>query len=146
MLDCDGKNVTEEALKMINERCPELLGLYLYSNIFSPPTVATLLPPLSPASPASLNGSTSSTNTVSHTALTSTNTACATTNRPVTDPQSMARAFSVPYLGKLPMDLNIMKSCEAGKSFLESYPTSVASKAFRDIVADIIKSCATKSK
>ena len=31
------------------------------------------------------------------------------------NPQSMAAAFSVPYLGALPMDPNLMKTCEAGK-------------------------------
>lgn len=50
------------------------------------------------------------------------------------NPQSMARKFGVPYLGCLPMDSNLTKSCEEGKNFLEEYPDSAASGPLRSIV------------
>ena len=118
VLDSAGNNVTEDAFKLISDKCPELLELQLFSKIFSP------CPSAETPSPSVLNGPSSS--------------------KPVSNPESMARAFSVPYLGKLPMDLNIMKSCEAGQSFLENFPTSSASKSFRDIVDAIKYACADK--
>jgi hypothetical protein len=53
-------------------------------------------------------------------------------------PRGMADRFGVPYLGKLPMDPNMMKACEEGKSFLEAYPGSAASGPFADVVAQIV--------
>merc|ERR1739848_392572 len=47
-------------------------------------------------------------------------------NTDVNNPTKMATAFNIPYLGKLPMDPNIMKSCEDGSSFVETYPESTA--------------------
>jgi len=53
-------------------------------------------------------------------------------------PQGMAQRFKVPYLGKLPMDPNMMRACEEGKSFLEMFPTSLAAKPFAKIVQKLI--------
>lgn len=53
-------------------------------------------------------------------------------------PRDMAAKFNVPYLGSLPMDPNMMKACEEGRSFVESYPCSVAAKPFAAIVQKII--------
>ncbi len=50
----------------------------------------------------------------------------------------MAKRFNVPYLGKLPMDPNMMRACEEGKSFLEIFPDSVAAKPFLHIVHNLI--------
>ena len=50
----------------------------------------------------------------------------------------MAAKFDVPYLGNLPMDPNMMKSCEDGYSFLELYPESAAANSFKSIVEKII--------
>lgn len=55
-----------------------------------------------------------------------------------TNPRGMARKFNVPYLGKMPMDPNMMRACEEGKSFLDAYPTSVAAAPFADIVNQIV--------
>ena len=53
-------------------------------------------------------------------------------------PQQMAQKFNVPYLGKLPMDPNMMIACEKGESFIETFPTSAASGPFKEIVQQII--------
>ena len=53
-------------------------------------------------------------------------------------PAGMAKKFGVPFLGSLPMDANLMKSCERGESFTEHYPTSHASEAIMKIVDQII--------
>jgi nitrogenase subunit NifH len=53
-------------------------------------------------------------------------------------PQGMAQKFSVPYLGKLPMDPNMMRACEEGKSFLELFPDSTAASAFREVVNRLV--------
>lgn len=55
-------------------------------------------------------------------------------------PSGMAKKFNVPYLGKLPMDTNLMKSCDTGTSFLENYPNSPTAIAFQQVVDKIISS------
>ena len=54
------------------------------------------------------------------------------------NPSTMATAFGVPYLGKLPMDPNMMRACEEGYSFLQLFPNSVASAPFASIVNKIL--------
>lgn len=56
-------------------------------------------------------------------------------------PALMAQRFGVPYLGKLPMDTNMMKACEDGKSFLEAFPTSPAAQPLKEIVSSIVRCC-----
>jgi ATP-binding protein involved in chromosome partitioning len=51
----------------------------------------------------------------------------------------MAQRFHVPYLGKLPMDPNMMRACEEGRCFLESHPLSVAAAPFQLIVNKIVE-------
>lgn len=53
-------------------------------------------------------------------------------------PEQMAQKFNVPYLGKLPMDPNMMIACEKGESFIETFPTSAASGPFKVIVQKIV--------
>jgi hypothetical protein len=48
--------------------------------------------------------------------------------------EAMAKAFNVPFLGRLPLDDKMTGSCEEGVSFLEEYPNSVAAPAFSKIV------------
>jgi hypothetical protein len=55
------------------------------------------------------------------------------------NPVEMAKKFNIPYLGKIPMDGNLIKSCEDGFSFLQTFPSSVASEPFRAIVMKIIE-------
>ena len=58
----------------------------------------------------------------------------------INTPAEMARQFNVPYLGKLPMDPNMMNACEKGVSFLDTYPTSTAAIAFSKLIDQIIES------
>jgi Mrp family chromosome partitioning ATPase len=57
------------------------------------------------------------------------------------NPSSMAAAFGVPYLGRVPMDPNMTRACEEGVSFLSSYPTSAAAPAFKSLVDQIVAAC-----
>lgn len=58
----------------------------------------------------------------------------------ISNPQTMARKYGVPYLGCLPMDSNMMACCENGDNFLEKYPESLASAPLQSIVDKIIES------
>jgi hypothetical protein len=53
--------------------------------------------------------------------------------------ETMAKAFNVPFLGRLPLDDKMTTACEDGVSFLEEYPQSSAAPAFKRIVDDIVK-------
>ena len=44
-------------------------------------------------------------------------------------------AEGIPFLGSIPLDPRIGKSCDHGVSFLEEYPESPSTKAYLDIVA-----------
>ena len=57
-------------------------------------------------------------------------------------PASMAAQFGVPYLGKLPMDPNMMEACERGRSFLDAFPVSPAAGPFTAIVDKLIEATA----
>ncbi len=54
------------------------------------------------------------------------------------NPIRMAQNFGVPYLGRLPMDPNMMKACEEGYSFAEMFPQSVAIAPFNKIIDKIM--------
>ena len=54
------------------------------------------------------------------------------------NPETMCAAFSVPYLGRLPMDPNVMRACETGQNFLQTFPSSSAASPFKDIVSQIV--------
>ncbi len=60
------------------------------------------------------------------------------TSAPENTPQGMAQRFGVEYLGKLPMDPNMMRACEEGRSFLQAYSQSAAARPFEAIVNRII--------
>ncbi len=46
----------------------------------------------------------------------------------------MAAKFDVPFLGKVPLDTNMLRCCESGKSFTDTYPDSPAAPAFLRVV------------
>jgi len=48
--------------------------------------------------------------------------------------EKMATDFEVPFLGKLPIDPNIGKACDAGKPFLQSYAASETAQILRDVI------------
>ena len=53
-------------------------------------------------------------------------------------PAGMASNYNVPYLGKLPLDPNLLKACEEGVPFVEKYSTSSAAKPLNVIVDKLI--------
>ena len=87
--DVNGKDVTEKALRIIQEKAPEVLEYLMESTLF--PTAGE-------------------------------------------GPEGMARAFNVPFLGRLPLDADLTTSCEEGKSFLEDFPNALGAPAFRAMV------------
>jgi Mrp family chromosome partitioning ATPase/predicted Fe-Mo cluster-binding NifX family protein len=56
-----------------------------------------------------------------------------------------ALAMNVPFLGRIPFDPNMVKSADAGESYLEKYADSDVTKAFNDLVERIIESDRAKS-
>lgn len=53
--------------------------------------------------------------------------------------KGMAEQYGVPYWGQLPMDPDLLKACDEGKSFVEQCPDSLAAKALNSYVDRIIK-------
>ncbi|KAI1315242.1 cytosolic Fe-S cluster assembly factor nbp35 [Mortierella claussenii] len=53
--------------------------------------------------------------------------------------KKMAEDTHVRFLGSIPLDPRIGKSCDQGLSFLEEYPESPATKAYQDIITEIKK-------
>lgn len=93
-----GVDVTSATIAKIKSLCPELLNLYIESDLFKLP-----------------EGQSENT------------------------PMTMAKRFHVNYLGKLPMDPNMMRACEEGKSFLELFPDSPAAAPFREVVHKVME-------
>lgn len=50
----------------------------------------------------------------------------------------MAKIFNVPYLGGIPLDPNLMKSCQEGFSFVSKFPQSVAVQPLNDIIDQLV--------
>jgi MinD superfamily P-loop ATPase len=48
--------------------------------------------------------------------------------------EKAAEEMGVPFLGRIPMDPGIVESGDSGKPFVESFPDSLASKSFLQIV------------
>ena len=48
-----------------------------------------------------------------------------------------ATAMNIPFLGRIPLDPNMVKSADAGESYMEKYPDSEVTKAYDQIVARI---------
>ncbi len=91
----DKQDVTEDALGMLRDKCPEVLDLIACANAFPP----------------SGDG-----------------------------PQGMSSRYNVPYLGKIPLDPNLLKSCEEGLCFVQAFPNSAAVSAVNKIADSIILS------
>jgi len=51
--------------------------------------------------------------------------------------KKMAEDVEIPFLGSIPLDPRIGKSCDNGLSFLDEYPDSPASKAYLKIIEEI---------
>lgn len=55
-----------------------------------------------------------------------------------TGPSGMAATFGVPYFGGIPLDPNLLKSCEDGLCFVMNFPGSPAVKHLNDIVDKVV--------
>lgn len=53
-------------------------------------------------------------------------------------PRGMAGSYGVPFLGKIPMDPNLLKACEEGEAFTTEYADSPAAKPFGRIVDAVV--------
>jgi len=47
--------------------------------------------------------------------------------------------FDIPFLGKIPLDPDVMNACENGKSILKEFPDSKSSIALKSIVDKVKK-------
>jgi len=56
-----------------------------------------------------------------------------------------AVAMDVTFLGQIPFDPNMVKSADAGESYLEKYPDSEATKAYNEIVKKVMEGSRTKA-
>ena len=59
------------------------------------------------------------------------------------NPQSMCASFGVPYLGRLPMDPNMMRCCDSGQNFIQTFPTSAAARPLKEIVERVCSAAST---
>ena len=53
--------------------------------------------------------------------------------------EQIAGEMKIPFLGRIPLDLELVISSDDGKSFIENHPESVVSKAFANIAENWIK-------
>eukprot|EP00026_Physarum_polycephalum_P012097 Phypoly_transcript_12369.p1 GENE.Phypoly_transcript_12369~~Phypoly_transcript_12369.p1 ORF type:complete len:341 (-),score=42.06 Phypoly_transcript_12369:119-1081(-) len=54
--------------------------------------------------------------------------------------EAMAKDMGVPFLGRIPLDPTIAKACDSGKSYVEDFPDSVATKQFLQVFKKILAS------
>jgi Mrp family chromosome partitioning ATPase len=60
--------------------------------------------------------------------------------------EKLALDSGVPFLGQVPLDPRLGKCCDQGKSFLQEFPDSPASRAYSTIVSKIVDLCNEKTK
>lgn len=53
--------------------------------------------------------------------------------------QAMAEELKIPFLGKIPIDPQIVESCDGGQPYVEKYKHSQAAKNFNDAIQPILK-------
>jgi Mrp family chromosome partitioning ATPase/predicted Fe-Mo cluster-binding NifX family protein len=54
--------------------------------------------------------------------------------------ENMALAMSVPFLGRIPIDPQIVEACDSGQPYVEKYRNSQAARAFREAVTLLVGS------
>ncbi len=52
--------------------------------------------------------------------------------------QKMCAEMNVDYLGSLPLDPDMLKCCEQGKSYTSSYPENLGAKMFKEFVQKVV--------
>jgi len=53
--------------------------------------------------------------------------------------EEMAKAMEVPFLGRVPIDPDVVASCDAGEPYVDRYKDSPAAEAFRKVIAPILE-------
>jgi Mrp family chromosome partitioning ATPase len=53
--------------------------------------------------------------------------------------EDMAKQMNVPFLGRIPIEPQIVQACDAGRPYIETYGQSPAALSFRQIVQVLIK-------
>jgi len=54
--------------------------------------------------------------------------------------EAMAQQMQIPFLGKVPIDPQLARSCDEGKNFMTEFPSSPAVKALTEIISKIEQS------
>jgi Mrp family chromosome partitioning ATPase len=58
--------------------------------------------------------------------------------------EALAHELNVAFLGRIPIDAEVVRACDAGAPFVRDVPSTAASKAFEDIVDSILTSKCVK--
>lgn len=56
--------------------------------------------------------------------------------------EEMARTLEVPFLGRVPLDPEVVVACDAGEPYVDKYATSGTAKAFTKIIESILQGTA----
>jgi len=92
--DAQGRDVSAQSMALLRERCPELLELFSYADVF----------------PSAGGGA-----------------------------EAMAAAFGVPFFGRVPLDPDIVRACEAGTSYTAGMQLRGARSLLQPIVEQLIE-------
>ena len=116
-MDDNGEDCTRQALELIRSKCPQLLGMNIRSALFTRPV-----------------------DNMDHNSCSS-SVGCSTAV------EALAKRYKTQVLGSIPMDPNMLKACEEGLCFTDTFQAteesrgSPAVKAFESIVQQIDKAC-----
>jgi Mrp family chromosome partitioning ATPase len=53
--------------------------------------------------------------------------------------EQMARQMNVPFLGQIPIDPQIVRSCDSGQPYIQHYSSSQTAKAFKEAIATLFE-------
>ena len=53
--------------------------------------------------------------------------------------EEMAKAMEVPFLGRVPMDPDVVASCDAGEPYVDRYKDSPGAEAFKNVVKPLLE-------
>jgi NUBPL iron-transfer P-loop NTPase len=112
---------TDSVLKLIQDKCPELLSDKLMVSI-----------DLFPSSSSSSSSSTSSNQTNSST------TSTTTSNPTGGGGYQMALDYDLEFWGSIPFDPQLLKACEKGVPYIQQAPHAPASKALLSISEKVL--------
>jgi MinD superfamily P-loop ATPase len=52
--------------------------------------------------------------------------------------EKMAEEMNIPFLGRVPIDPQLARSCDEGTNYLSAFPNSAAAKSLRDIINGLV--------